>query len=299
MQITSWPVHQCKIADDNFNQIFDYTKSVEKDSTFLKPIIARKNNDIAEILIGDFTAAYQPQIPIYLIPENSSQFQILQYITDFFLFDGEINNRIISNILNYIDNIELDENHQKRYISKKLKISPKAKIVETYKKFRLIDNSIANFLIQKKAPLKIWEYIVDFSQQEQNFFVKLLATTKPSMSNFLEIVENLSELQKIDEFDITKLDIILNDDIDTKLTRIREIVNQKRYPNLISHKIKISELFNQISKPNNLKLQYDQSFEKKEIRGFFTISKDDEIENIKKFFSEKNIKIIKKTLEKL
>ena len=299
MQITSWPAHQCKIADDNFNQIFDLSESSHKDSTFLKPLIARKNNDFAEILIGDIPTINYAQLPIYFIPEDYSQFQILQYITDYFLFDGELNNRIISNILNYIDKIESNEKDQKRYISTKLKISPRPKIVETYKKFSLIKNSITDFLIQKKAPLKVWEYLAKFSQEEQNFFFQLLTVTKPSMSNFLEIVENFSELQIIKAFDLLELDTILNDDIDKKLSRIREVVNRKRYPNLISHREEIVTLFDKIANPNNLNLQYDQSFEKKEIRGFFNISKIDDIESLKKFFSEKNINILKETLEKL
>ena len=300
MQITSWPIQQCKIANDNFNQIFNIQKSININSTFIKPFIARKNGELAEILIGKIDSIQGINIPIYFIPEESSQFQILQYVSDYFLFDAELNNSIISNLLNYVEKIDINETDKKIYISTKLKISLKPKVVELFKKFNFIDPLITDFLIMKKAPLKVWEYITNFDKTEQNFLIKLLKTTKPSMSNFLEIVENLSEYQLTNtNLDVSELEYILDDDIDNKLSRIREFINIKRYPTLTSHRDEISKIFNQISKPNNMNLQYDQSFEKKEIRGSFTISKENDINDLKRFFSDKNIEIINKTLKKL
>jgi len=277
--------------------------SSKGNSTFIKPFLAKINKSKVEILIGDYSLIKDAFLPIYVIPDESTPFEILQHVTDYFLFDNELTNSIISNLLNYLEKMEIDETDRKRFISSKLKISSKSKIIETYKKFSLIDNTISEYLVRKKAPLKVWEYLTATNENCQLFLKQMIVITKPSLSNFLEVIENIVEYQKISDLSldeiITEVENILEDESEDKLPRIRENIQNKRYPTLTSHRKEVSEIFIKISKPNNLNLQFDPNFEKKEIRGFFTITKDEEIKNLQKFFSEVNIDNLKKTLKKL
>ena len=312
MLISNWQINNITNSAENLDYIFQQNKKHQQNYTFIKPLIAQKNIEVAEILIGwnDYLHYRDDQkmekIPIYFLPENCTKLQTLEYLIDYFLFDNELNNYIISEILYLFEKINISVRDFDNFISRKLKISTKPKIIEKYKKFRLIKSQILEFLLNKKAPLKLWEYLTEFSEDEQLFFIQLIKITKLSLSNFIEIVANLIEYQKISSVPFTKIFKILNIDnilhdenIENKLQSIREIILLKRYPNLTQHSEEVKKTFSKINQPNNLNLQYDRTFEKKEIRGSFIIKNINDFEMLKKFFVDTNKTIIHKTLNKL
>ena len=138
--------------------------------------------------------------------------------------------------------------------------------------------------------------MTEFSIDEQIVFKEIIKIVKPSLSNFLEILENLVEYQKLSSESFTnifkelELVTILHEDRDDKLQFIRDKIMNLRYPTLFKHRRQITSLFAEISKPNNISLHYDQAFEKKEIRGFFTLSNAESIEDLKRFLSTDNQK---------
>lgn len=308
MQITSWPIQKCKIAKNSFDNIFSYCEKTNSSSLFQKPFLAQKVKENIEIITDSirFSQIVQPiKIPVYLIPDDISNFEILKLVLDYYLFDNELNPLVIAKILHHLDKNNIDGNLQKKFISQKLKISPKPKIVEKYKKYIHLEKNLTDFLIAKKAPLKAWDYVAEFSAEEQFFLTELICATKPSLGNFLEILENLSEVQKIskaslsDIYEQLNLIQILKSESKTKLVQIKEKIQLMRYPALTRHRQEIDALFTQITQPNNLNLQYDQNFEKREIRGFFSLTKETDFQALQKFFSSENSEKLSNILKKL
>ncbi|MBN2280205.1 MAG: hypothetical protein JXQ65_06475 [Candidatus Marinimicrobia bacterium] len=200
-----------------------------------------------------------------------------------------------------MDGIETKIEDKKRYISEKLHLSPKPKTIETFKKFSLILPQISDYLVEKKAPLKVWEYLTILNENDQKIFLKLIKTFKPSMSNFLEIVENIAELIQLQkEGDIIhQIDKIINSNSPQPLMQIKETIVQLRYPVLSAHRKDILEIFANLQIPNNLTIHFDTNFEKKEIHGSFTICNNDDILKLQHFCREINIDNLKNILKKL
>jgi hypothetical protein len=300
MLITSWPIHNCEISKSNFDKLFLLNEEPVACSAYVPPFLVKKRGDQAGILLNTnyFQGLSQKTdmayLPVYIIPDNFSTMKQLEIVTDYYLQNKNLNYLIIANLLQYLDTIHDSEPEKQQYISQKLNISPKPKILEKYKKFTAIDSKLSRYLIQKKAPLKLWEQVTRYSASEQQLLLSIITETVPSLGNFLEIVENLLELAHIysvmpgEILENLKISELLEQEESQKLPLIREKIMQLRYPNLTDHRKEIEGLFSALPKMNNLNLQYDRSLEKKELRGFFTITGEKDLQRLEIFFSAEN-----------
>ncbi len=306
--VTKWPINQSAIHHDNFDPVFELENRTDQQN-FIKPFIAVKKKDMAEILIDAGRLSYyktqkNSEIPVYFLAANSTFFELLTAATDYFLFDHTLNNRIIAKILNILETTSIDRQTYAAFVSKKLKIPPRKTVTEKYRAFNRIITPVSDYLISKKAPLKAWEYIAISPTDDQQFYAQLIADLKPSLGNFLEIIENLTETNKLNarNFAILKKElrtILEQDEKKNKLYQIRHKIQEFRYPLLTKHRDKINELFSELNRPEQINLQYDRSFEKKEITGFFRIDTANDIDAIADFFKEKNRKTLQKIIKKL
>ncbi len=296
IQISSLPVSQCKISPKHFDDLFLLSKKSQKNG-FIFPFLAEINRDgIAEVLIDgrrfQKVANNYSEIPLYLLPKNISKLEKLELVTDYYLIGNDLNIYIKSRLLHYINN--LDAKESRRYISRRLNLAPKPKIINKIKQFQRLKWPLVDFLLQKNAPLKTWEFLSNYTEDEQPFFIDLIEQTHPSLSNFRTIVEQLSELGKIQEMGlqdlITKIGLDnVFDETDTKnqLNKIKNIVAEARFPTISKTRKLIASEIDHLKPPKTLKITYDKSLERKELRGFFIISSEKNIDEIKQFFKAK------------
>ncbi|MFP4548155.1 MAG: hypothetical protein ACLFQM_08475 [Fidelibacterota bacterium] len=308
VQVTKWPTDQCDIHQENFDHIFAPLNDSGK-QFFIKPFIAIQTEEQAKILIDAARFNYYKtqkiqDIPVYFLAADSTFFELLAAATDYFLYDHTLNNRIIARILDILDTTSVDRPTYTAFVSQKLKISPRKTVTEKYRAFNRIITPISDYLIIKKAPLKAWEYIAMSSTDDQQFYAQLIADLKPSLSNLLEFIENLTEINKLNaqNFAILKKELLtILEQYEEKniLYQIRHKIQEFRYPHLTKHRDKINELFAELDRPEQVNLQYDRSFEKKEITGFFRINRTKDIDAIANFFKEKNCKTLQNIIKKL
>jgi len=306
--VTNCQINQCTVHQSNFDSIFEFEDYPDQQS-FIKPFIAVKKGDLAEILIDTTRLTYYKklkhhQIPVYFLDTNCTFMELLSAATDYFLFDNSLNNRIIAKILILLENRAIDQKSYANFLSKKLKISPQKTETAKYRSFNQIIKPISDFLISKKAPLKGWEYMAEKEPEDQQFYARIIKALRPSLGNFLEISENLTEYQKLKPKYYAKLkaeihSILENDDPNNKLQNIRNSIQLKRYPNLTQHRNTIDTLVSKLQLPKQLTLQYDRSFEKKELSGFFKLNSVADMDAVADFFNEHNRNILDKIIKKL
>ena len=312
IQVTNWPIEKCKTSPLNIDSVFYQPEELLPTSKFIRPFVAQKNKEFAEILLGfpTFIKNYDlsdiKQIPLYILPESCSKIQIFEHILEYYQADHFLNISSISRLICILKKSHIEQQEFQQFITRKLKISPREKNIQKYMDFSSINQGVIDFLLTKKAPLKLWEYFVQFSEIEQELVEKFINQEKPGLGILTEIIINIMEYSKIKSQKPLKIfkkilfeDILNNGNINNKKEYIRNKLSQMRYPILINHRKTVDNNFAKLTIPNNFNLQYDKNLEKKEIRVNILIKTEDDVNQIQKFFSDKNNAILKDTLDKM
>jgi len=143
-----------------------------------------------------------------------------------------------------------------------------------YERLSDLPESLVRYLIDKRAPLKTWFFLGTRPTEFHGFFEMLLQQTQPSLSVLQEMAQNLQEIARRREISASQLieDLQLIPTINNekaasqKLATLRKILYSARYPQLSHHQQKIRARAERIPLPGNSQIQYDESFERKEIR---------------------------------
>ncbi len=310
LQIVQWKLQNCKQSIHNYDKLLPI--SISKPSFFLlsRPIIGIQNNDKLEVIYGwndveNFRNNNQKEIPAYILPDNMSFFELFEIIVTYFKNDNELNPIQISNLLSYIVS-EIIDSKDLRKFTQLLGISAKEEIAKKYLSIQNIHNDIIQYLIKKKTPIKTWFLFAGIKKSDEWFFIDFTSKMNPSLSIVNEVIINLQESALRDKVALS--DIL--DKINTQqyftidepiklLPDLRKDIFKIRYLEIFNHITEVNDILHKIKTPNNIKLQFDKSFETKNIQTIINISSKQDLEKAIDFFSGQNTDQLKSLLEKL
>ena len=319
LKLTNLKLKQCDLADRTFDIFFEelqltrHLQSIDQ-SHIIYPVIAQETERLFRIIYGFKIAEYCSrneieEMPAYILPRSSSIISLLLHKAEYHrqrsreLYPFEI--------MRFL-RILVDNNISKEEIVKTampaLGIVANEKLMGQYLSLTNIKPTIINFLIHKNASLKTWLVFNNIQSEAQKIFSTLISKTKPSLSIFEEIMINLKETALRDDknlFDIIE-ELRLDEQVQNvddspqrKLTEIREIVFKARYPVISKHKEKIKESIAKIKIPPQVKIIWDKTFERKEIKVEFSINSIEDFKVCSRFVSSEDFRKLKNVYEEI
>ncbi|MGC9364779.1 MAG: hypothetical protein ACP5FZ_09455 [Fidelibacterota bacterium] len=179
------------------------------------------------------------------------------------------------------------------------------KIIKQYRDLASIGAPLDQFLIAKKAPLKIWQLVAK-QYRKVRHYLEMLIPLRPTLSLFEELIIHLYEISQRDSLSPEKLFAQLrwqallqaeNQTPQERLQKIRVAVFQRRYPVLSAHREKVRARLEKISLPDNATLLCDDTFEKKEIRLVWSLSSPQDLVKMQEFYFAETIQKLRKLLD--
>ena len=176
-----------------------------------------------------------------------------------------------------------------------------------YLQLLMLSEKYCKYLIGKKAPAKTWLGLTRFDKTGRQQIEKII-DLNPTLSVFEEIIVNLFEIAARETVSVSDLladlnwDAALNDgtlEAKDRLFKIRDLITRRRYPLLSAHRERIGELVKQLKLPENASLNYDKTFEKKELRISWRLNSAADIKRMRTFYSGKIIRLFQQLLDAL
>lgn len=209
----------------------------------------------------------------------------------------------IARIIDLLKNRNIDKRIVATKVADAMGINRGFQIVDKYEKILKVPEYIVEFLLPKTDSLKIWQRFVC---KKEKIFQKLLELAQPTLSEFLEIEQNLSEIAQRQKSDIEKIaedlsleNLLRNKKPRTAVKEIRRLLKEKRFPVITKHRRNIDNYLKKIRQPGNISLQPDPTFETRTVKLETKITDQKDLRDLQGFLSDENIAAIKKLLENL
>jgi len=318
LKLTSLKLRQCDLADCTFDIFFNellpsrYLRKVDQ-SYIIYPVIAQETERLYRIIYGFKIAEYCRQnkieeIPAYVFPKSTSIINLLLHVAEYHRQHREFYPIEIMRFLRIL----IDNNISKEEIIKTampaLGVAANDKLLGQYLSIGNISPTIINYLIQKNASLKTWLVFNNIQSEAQKIFSTLISKIKLSLSVFEEIVTNTKETALRDNKSI--IDIInelglegqlknAGDFPQKKVVEIRKIVFKARYPVISKHTEKIKGSIAKIKIPPQVKIIWDKTFERKEIKVEFSINSIEDFKVCSRFVSSEDFRKLKNVYEEI
>ncbi|MBL7135500.1 MAG: hypothetical protein ISS81_02765 [Candidatus Marinimicrobia bacterium] len=318
LKLINLKLKQCDLADRTFDIFFEELQPTRHLQSIgqphiIYPVIAQETERLFHIIYGFKIAEYCSrneieEMPAYILPRSSSIISLLLHIAEYHRQRRELYPFEIMRFLRIL----VDNNISKEEIVKTampaLGIAANEKLMGQYLSLTNIKPTIINFLIHKNTSLKTWLVFNNIQSEAQKIFSTLISKTKPSLSIFEEIVTNLKETALRDNKNL--FDIIgelgldeqlqnVGDSPQRKLSEIREIVFKARYPVISKHKENIKESIVKIKMPPQVKIIWDKTFERKEIKVEFSINSIEDFKVCSRFVSSEDFRKLKSVYEEI
>ncbi|MDD5765533.1 MAG: hypothetical protein PHW79_04695 [Candidatus Marinimicrobia bacterium] len=250
----------------------------------------------------------EKSVPTYIFQENTAHTDILRIAANYVrlfrpLFPVEIA-RIIQSLL---DNKTRRETIARIFFPE-IGLAPNIKLIDTYLNCLNLDPNIAEWLIEKNAPLKTWLALSMLAREFQSNLILLLEKTHPTLSILEEIVRNIRETIIREDTNIYRIlteiewkTILENCDLPEteKIAILRQRITRLRFPFLSSHTERAKTLQEKIDTPPNVRISYDPTFEIKALTLDATFASPKDIDALERFFTEENRHKLNELLENL
>ncbi len=318
LKLTNLKVNKCDLADRTFDIYFDEFqpfRRLRKDdqSYIIYPVITQETERLFRIIYGFKIAEYCRQNKIevmtaYVLPKSTSIMNLLLLAAEYHRQRREFYPIEIMRFLRILADNDVFREGIIKTAMPALGIAANDKLLGQYLSLGNISPTIINYLIHKNASLKTWLVFNNIQSEAQIIFGELISKTKPSLSVFEEIVTNTKETALRDNKSI--IDIIkelrldeqlknVGDFPQRKLSEIREIVFKSRYPVIYRHKANIKESISRIRIPPQVKVTWDKTFERKEIKVEFSINSFEDFKVCSRFASSEDFRKLKNIYQEI
>ncbi|HCK99615.1 MAG TPA: hypothetical protein DHW42_05865 [Candidatus Marinimicrobia bacterium] len=251
----------------------------------------------------------QPDVSIaaYSVCEDIDITELFIILIEVRLSDGGFSPVEVGRLLVLAEDQHISENRIAGRLLPALKITPNSKFIKQYRQITGLEEPVREYLILKKAPLKTWILLANISPADLKIVKNLLAL-RPTLSVLEELVVHLTEISKRDHSDFKTISSELNLDqywladypeVRNSLSAIRTAVFLRRFPQLGAHKAMIDQGIKRLGIPPNMQIDYDQTFEKKEINLFCRLRNSRDIESLCDYLKDARIEKIRRLLDRL
>ncbi|MDO9547566.1 MAG: hypothetical protein Q7J65_01200, partial [Candidatus Marinimicrobia bacterium] len=245
------------------------------------------------------------QLPAVCFPENASLLTILRTLVEIKLKKRRLFPIEIARVFQMTREHGISDAKLMESLFSTLGLKSDESLIEQYLLLLSVNEPIINYLIDKNAPLKTWLLITKFNQADQSDLHDLIRL-RPTLSVFEEIVISLYEIQKRENLTqkelLTQLRwtmLLTNENLESKeqIGQVRNAVFRRRFPLLSIHKDNVEMALRQISLPENARIHYDETFEKKELVLHWRLSTETDIKKMRDFYTEDAIQKIQQLLD--
>jgi len=251
----------------------------------------------------------QPDIAIaaYCVCENIDIVDLLIILIEIRLSDGGFAPVEVGRLLVLAEDQHISEDRITGRLLPALKITPNPKFIKQYRQITSLKEPVREYLILKNAPLKTWVLLADSSPADLKIVKNLLAL-RPTLSVLEELVVHLTEISKRDHSDFKTISAELNLDqywstdypeVRNSLPGIRTAVFLRRFPQLGAHKAMVDREIKRLEIPPNMQIDYDQTFEKKEINLFCRLKNNRDVDRLRDYLKDARIEEIRRLLDRL
>ncbi len=304
---------KCEISQREFDIFLSEPENTKYPSLFINPsIIVEYHDNRFFVIYGFKTIEYYQKKNITTIPvfQINSEINKLKKFIILAEFHKQFRDFYPIELAYFVDlllskkltKIEIWDN-----FSTLLELPKNVMPLKNLIKIKYIPKPLTDYLINKNSPIKFYSDLVDLDVKVNEFLISLIELAKPSLSILKEIVTNLTEIGKLEDSNCyqiiikLKLNILLNSDENSsnKLSKIRNRLNECRYPVITKHKLELHKIIKSIKIPQGLKLVTDNNFENRQIRVEFLVKSDKDIQKYRDFFSGKEFEKLSGLLGKM
>lgn len=248
------------------------------------------------------------RVPAFTLSEEADISKAILYAVQYLRRFRDLYPIEVARILHMILDARLCDEKILTEILPAVNLSYSKQMVEQYNACLDIEEELVDYLITKKATLKLWFTLSTLSGSFRKFLIPLIKKARPTLSVFDEIVRHVQEISIREKMETTAVlekigwETCLNDSKMTeqsRLAEIRERIARMRFPVTSDHICRLEALLEKIEMPPNIKLQYDKTLEKKELKIEAMIKSDKDIEALRKLFDDNYANRLKNILNML
>ncbi len=136
----------------------------------------------------------------------------------------------------------------------------------------------------------------------------MLLPLRPTLSLFEELVTHLYEIGRREHLSLLEIfeQFRWQEQVSTesqepkeRIKTLRQAVYRRRYPALSAHRDKVLEELAGVALPDNVELNFDDTFERKELRLEWSLSSSEDLKKMEKFCSSETLDKIRRLLDAL
>jgi len=313
MKITTLSWQNCKATDRQWD-IFFSTRDLELNAHPLQfpryPLILRERGNKYELLYGfDLYQIYRKRkidsFPAYILPKNITWCATAKLVLDYHCQQNELYPVELARLLQLLIKHGISLQKISAELAAHVDFPLKTTHVKQYLPLTSLPLLLTEFLIQKKAPLKIWLLMSEMHPGASSFLSQFIQQTNPSLSIFMEISNHIYEIARrdhrrvegiIDALGLTRL-LNARHSASRKLALLRQQVRKARFPVLSATQQRIKAQIEQLNIPSHLKITTDPSLEARSLRVKAVIRNTAEWQQLQEFFARNDVTRIQRLLD--
>ena len=310
MEVILIPLHQVRVENSKylFLQVADWNSEDKKMSVLANsvnnigiqsPLLIHRSGDELHLVDGFKRAVVAKSleienIPCCFLPEDNSLREVLAFLLI------EQNERIMSSLVTralfvaFAQKQGLDNTTLLQYFFPLLGLEGHTSVLKKLKAIDTLPQKVLDFCDEKHFSMRqcssLTRYPSDLLSQVFSWKDDLYLTA--SMAE--EILTNLKDylrgtgISLADFIDDKEVKDLFNSSLKSqeRTRRFRSLLKKRRFPILTDVNLKMDHLRKQISLPDNIKLSWDTTLEKRELRLALTIHEPEDL--------DKNLKVLKK-----
>lgn len=247
------------------------------------------------------------QVPAWCFPENPPILEILIVLVKIKQQRRPLNPLEIARVFQFARDAEIEDPTIAESLLPVIGLPGDPGIVRQYCALLSIREPLGQYLIAKKAPLKTWRFITSNFSETQHY-LEMLLPLRPTLSLFEELVthlyeigrrEHLSPLEIFEQFRWQEQLSTKSREPKERIEALRRAVYRRRYPTLSAHHEKVLERLASVALPENAELNFDDTFERKELRLEWSLSSSEDLKKMEKFCTSATLDKIRRLLDAL
>jgi len=298
--------------NDNTFDIFNRPQGKREQASFFlpHPILVQRQGSQYRLIYGFEILEYvdeKIELAAYQLPETVNPLNILKLILKLRTGSYILTPPEIGRFLQLAEKLRLSPIEIQTKLLPLMHLSGDDYLISQYRSLVSVPEPLYGYLLSRNALFKTWLRFADLSGEEYQCYAKLITFLKPSLSVLEEIKINMQEIQSRDK---SFLKDILQDldweqylaaesEIKVALSRLRQAIYAKRFPQLSGHLQKIRQRIQDLDLPVNAALNFDETCERRELQLTWRLKTPKDLQRLREFTEPLSLEKVQHLLDEL
>lgn len=170
-----------------------------------------------------------------------------------------------------------------------LELAPHEKVLATYLHLWQFEAQIKRYIADHAFPMTVYELLATLSVEDRQAVFEIISSLKPGVNKLKELLNFLDEIARRDHCPMHRIladpsirEIVEHEKYTApqKITRLRRIIREKRYPQLTTLEHNYQAGIKRLNVPQGLHIQADPSFERDDLNVTFRFRSPGQLKTI-------------------